>query len=125
MVFSPGVSGNVMGRPRGAAGLARYAAEKTNNGQDMLDILIEIASNPKTPIREKVAAAEAVLSRAVGRPLQETAVSMVLSQKPVFQRPADWDELPAEDRRELYQDWRQSLLGGVVLLTSGSDDEEA
>lgn len=83
MTFKPGQSGNKLGRPKGAAGLAKYAAEKTNNGQDVIDFLLSVMRNTRAGIKTRIEAAKALLDRTAGKPMQPSEIAMTLDQRPV------------------------------------------
>lgn len=68
--FKPGESGNPGGRPKGDIELRRAARERT---AEALETLINIMRNQKAPAAARVSAAEALLSRGWGKPVQPTA----------------------------------------------------
>lgn len=68
--FKPGKSGNPGGRPKGDIELRRAARERTG---EALETLINIMRNQKAPAAARVTAAEALLSRGWGKPVQPTA----------------------------------------------------
>ena len=72
--FKPGVSGNPGGRPREVSDIRALAQERT---QDALDALTEIVSNKKAPPAARVAAANSLLDRGYGRPLQQSEVTNI------------------------------------------------
>lgn len=86
MPFKPGQSGNKLGRPKGAAGIAKYVAEQTNDGQELIDRLLELSRSARTPIRERLAATTALLDRAVGKALQPSEMVLALSPLPDVER---------------------------------------
>ncbi len=77
-MWKPGQSGNPAGRPRGAAGLARYIREQTGDLHEMIDLAIEMArgrgATPSTT-RDRLYAINIVLDRALGKPDQAVAVT--------------------------------------------------
>lgn len=62
-----GVSGNPGGRPREVGHVRELARQHT---EEAIRTLVEIATDPSQPGRARVAAAEAILDRAWGRPPQ-------------------------------------------------------
>jgi hypothetical protein len=52
--FKPGQSGNRSGRPKGAAGLARYLRLQTRNGKEGADFLREVVLGTVTRVRHVV-----------------------------------------------------------------------
>ena len=40
--FKPGQSGNPAGKPKGAAGLAKFIREQTNNGEDVVRFFLDL-----------------------------------------------------------------------------------
>lgn len=65
--FKPGQSGNPGGRPKGDITLRQAARERT---AEMLAAMIRLVRDPKTPPATCLAAAQAVLDRAWGKPIQ-------------------------------------------------------
>jgi hypothetical protein len=72
--FKPGQSGNPGGRPKGDIELRRAARGRT---AEALETLINIMRNQKAPAAARVTAAEAILSRGWGKPVQPTAFTDV------------------------------------------------
>ncbi len=75
---------NPSGRPKGAAGLARYVAEQTNDMRELVDRLLELSRDEDTPIRERLHATFALLDRGAGKPLQPQEIAL-----------AHWDATPS------------------------------
>jgi len=74
--WRPGVSGNPSGRPRGAAGLARYVAEQTDDGRELIDRLLHLSRDPEAPVREATSATMALIDRLAGKPMQPSEIAM-------------------------------------------------
>lgn len=87
---------NPNGRPRGAKGIAAYVAEKTSDGRELVDRLLELSRDPKAPIRERFSATTALLDRAVGRPLQPSEIQ--LSIEHTIEYPVTWATMAPGDR---------------------------
>lgn len=68
--FKPGKSGNPGGRPKGDIELRRAARERTG---EALATLVNIMRNPKAATAARVSAAEAILNRGWGKPVQPAA----------------------------------------------------
>ncbi len=80
MGFSKGTSGNVLGRPIGSKGISKLVGKQTRDGAELIERLLELSRNPKTPIRERLAATTALLDRYAGRPLSPSEVSLTLAE---------------------------------------------
>jgi hypothetical protein len=98
MTWQKGTSGNISGRPKGSAGLARYIAEKTNGGQELVDRLLELSRTG--PQREAFAATAALIDRLVGRPHSSSEVSVAVSAPSQLVYPSGWAELDQPARVE-------------------------
>lgn len=68
--FQPGVSGNPGGRPKKLATLTALAQEHTN---DALAALVEVMNDRAAAPSARVSAAQAILDRGWGKPLQAVA----------------------------------------------------
>jgi hypothetical protein len=79
MAWTKGVSGNPSGRPKGAAGIAKYIAEQTENGQELVDRLLVLSRSADSPVRESTAATFALLDRLIGKPMSPSEVTMTLA----------------------------------------------
>lgn len=125
MPFKPGDPNiNRSGRPRGAAGVAKYAAEVTDDGREVIDFLVSIMRNKGAP-RERVQAALAILDRLAGKPLQPQQILLALEPPP----PVDAIMLLPPDQRMAWLDaerQRRSLppVATLVPETDGDPDDE-
>jgi len=72
--FKPGKSGNPGGRPKGDIELRRAARERT---AEALATLVTIMRNTKAATAARVSAAEAILNRGWGKPVQPNAFTDV------------------------------------------------
>jgi len=118
MKFKPGQSGNKLGRPKGAAGLAKYASSQTNDGQDVIDFLVSVMRNTRAGIKTRIEAAKALLDRTAGKPLQPTEISMLLSERP---RAEALLSIEPEHRLAALDSWRARKQLGPG--TEEQDDE--
>lgn len=74
-MFQPGQSGNPSGRRRADFTLAAYVREKTRDGRDLVDFLLSIVANGRAASKVRVQAAEILMDRGFGRPVQQTELS--------------------------------------------------
>jgi len=118
MPFQPGQSGNPGGRPRGAAGLARYIAEQTKDGRELVDRLLELSRTGEP--RESGAATLALLDRMVGKPLQSIDMQALVATKQLGP-PAGWDAMSIEQRRAALDELEQGRAP-IALPTSDYND---
>lgn len=81
---------NPTGRPKGAAGMARYIAEQTNDNKELVDRLLAISRGDTSITREQREATLALLDRAVGKPITPIAAH-VLTETTGAALPSDWD----------------------------------
>jgi hypothetical protein len=65
--FKKGFSGNVGGRPKGITSIIR---ELSNDYEDYLIMLDQWARDTNLPLKERIACANALLDRGVGKPSQ-------------------------------------------------------
>jgi hypothetical protein len=112
MTFKPGESGNRLGRPRGAAGVARYASEQTRDGAELVDSLLAVMRDDKYPKRERLAACTALLDRVAGKPLQPSEVALVTSADDV-ELPAEWSTMSDAQRAMWLRSYRAAILGAT------------
>lgn len=91
--FTKGVSGNPGGRPKDIYHVRELARQYTD---EAVNTLAEIANNPKSPPSARVQAANALLDRAWGKPVQfnENATRVIEDPKMHF-------KLDLEERIEL------------------------
>ena len=77
MKFLPGESGNPNGRPKKGFSLAEIVREKTNDGADVVDFLIKVVNGRvrKAKLADRIHAAEVLLDRGFGKPLQSVELS--------------------------------------------------
>ena len=68
--FPAGQSGNPGGRPPGAAGLAAQIREQTNNGQEILNLMLEVMRDTIRSIDRRLEAATWLTDRGFGKPAQ-------------------------------------------------------
>ena len=108
-VWSKGESGNRTGRPSGSAGLAKYIADRTNNGQELIDRLIEMSRDSKTPMRERLQATQLLIDRGYGRAMQPSEI-MLHMESSTFVYPADWAQLERAQRVEFLQGHRREKM---------------
>ena len=113
MPFVKGTSGNATGRPKGAAGIARYIGEQTKDGHELVDRLLALSRSESAPVRDVAAATLALLDRLVGKPMQPSELALSTTGTPVPGR--DWSALPLDERRELLD----RLRAVPVLETNG------
>jgi len=99
MPFIKRTSGNVLGRPKGAAGIARYIGEQTKDGHELVDRLLVLSRSESAPVRDVAAATMALLDRFAGRPMQQGELLLSTTGTPVPGR--DFGSLPIDERREL------------------------
>jgi hypothetical protein len=109
-MFKPGESGNPLGRPRGAAGIARYAAEQTKDGAELVDFLLAVMRDTTYPKRERLAACTALLDRVAGKPLQPSEVALVNAGDDV-ELPGNWHSMSDVERATWLRVYRATLLG--------------
>ena len=98
MPFIKGTSGNALGRPKGAAGLARFIGEQTKDGHELVDRLLALSRSESAPVRDVLAATMALLDRLAGKPMQPSELALSTGT-PTLAR--DWASMPLGERREL------------------------
>lgn len=105
--WKPGQSGNPAGRAKGVERIAREAVEGreyvARNGETyrgaaaMVQVLIDIATDPAAQDRDRREAANAVLDRGWGKPKQTIDVAEATHAE----TPIDWAAVPEAERVEL------------------------
>jgi hypothetical protein len=75
MKFQKGNKAGKRGRPKKteqatAASLAEYINKKTNNLQDLVDIVVDMLGNEKLAARDKLTATTFLATRSIGNPVQ-------------------------------------------------------
>lgn len=74
--FPKGLSGNPRGRPKGSAGLAAYIRQRTREGRDLADTVIDVLTSSEDA-KVKIDAATWLANRAFGTPVQSHEVTGV------------------------------------------------
>ncbi len=67
--FLPGQSGNLLGRPRGFAGVAAEIMRQTRNGAELVEWALDVFRDTKRPHAERAAAHAWLADRGLGRPV--------------------------------------------------------
>jgi hypothetical protein len=120
---------NPSGRPRGAAGLARYIAEQTAGGHELVDRLLAIVRSDNASTRDASAAVFALLDRLAGKPLQQSEIAAIARVEHIAALPAGWTALTLEQRRTFLDEVekRRTIGAGattaLALVASNDDDE--
>jgi hypothetical protein len=123
---------NPSGRPKGAAGLAKYIAEQTNGGRELIDRLLGIVRDEDAPIREVTGALAMLLDRFVGKPLATTEVlALARVEHATVGLPAGWASFSPEQRRSFLDDVEARAIAAAkpanalaVALAIGSNADE-
>jgi hypothetical protein len=102
--WHPGQSGNPGGR---MSALARRVRQATHDGQDLVDFLVAVASDPSERTRDRLHAAEMLLSRGWGRPLL-----------PLLIEPSGREEVTTHKAMEVLLRLRPEVLEEIVRVTS-------
>src|SRR5687767_5866651 len=74
MPFKPGQSGNPKGAPKRGCSLAMLVREKTDGGGLVLDVVLRILLDEAAANKDRLRAAEILLDRGHGRPLQTVEI---------------------------------------------------
>jgi len=88
---------NPLGRPKGAAGLARYVAEQTDDGQELIDRLLQASRGEVQLTRGQEAATLALIDRVAGKPISQS-LNVHQTLEPVSVLPDNWDSLPEAEK---------------------------
>ena len=99
MPWTKGTSGTPSGRPRGAAGVARFAAELTRDGHEVLEFLVGVMRDSTAGMRERTQAALAVLDRVAGKPLAPSELAVTVDRAEGSGLPSDWQDMTLDERR--------------------------
>jgi hypothetical protein len=113
--FPPGKSGNPAGRPKGDIELRRAARERT---AEALETLINIMRNKSAPTAARVSAAQAILDRGWGKPIQPTAFTDVDGNDRLL--PVNADDLT---ELEIARSLAHALYRGQQILRTQSRPE--
>ncbi len=112
-----GPSLNPSGRPKGAAGLAAYIGEQTNDGKELVDRLLEIARREFGRDANRQAAIFALLDRFAGKPVQDTRMLIASIDATHVLSAEQLAALPAHER-DAYLD---GLERGALALPAGDE----
>jgi hypothetical protein len=97
--FLPGTAPpNPGGRPRNAINQVRALCQE--HCVEAIDTLIKIMTNPEVRDRDRIAAAQTILERAIGKPIPENEL-MLNDQDGIEQRERILKAVPEEVRRRL------------------------
>ena len=77
-------------------------------GDEMLNVLAEIARNTKLPPHDRIAAADKVLDRGYGKPAQQVKAQVTSGR-------FDWDKVPIEKLRQVHETLRLAQRDGIVI----------
>lgn len=88
--FQPGQSGNAGGRPKIVGDVRNLAREHTATA---IETLIAVMTSTKSPAAARVAAANSLLDRAVGKPISPPPLNFELLEPPFTSEADD----PADD----------------------------
>jgi hypothetical protein len=99
-----GPSPNPSGRSKGAGAVAAYVADQTDDGRELVDMLLRLMRQPGVGTQQQMAAALALLDRMIGKPVTPSVVQAQVEVGPRL--PESWASLPAAERAA----WLQSYL---------------
>ena len=105
-----------MGRPRS---LAQVAREMSNEGQDLLDALYQIARDPTVPAADRIKAANSFLDRAHGKPVESVKLQAMHLVAQVERPAVDFAALPPEAHTAFQK--LLSRIGAPALPPADSD----
>ena len=100
---------NPLGRPKGAAGLARYVAEQTQDGQELIDRLLQASRGEVQLTRGQEAATLALIDRVAGKPISQS-LNVHQTLEPATLLPENWDALPEAEQDRWLDDLERRVL---------------
>lgn len=126
MPWEKGQSGNPGGRPKAALNLAqnmaKLIAERTDNGQKLIEFAWAVYTDENAPLAERRWAHDWLTDRGAGKASQSIELfANVQSQNVTFVEMVNFDKLSSENLFEL-----ESILStavGAPLLLGPADDE--
>jgi hypothetical protein len=75
--FTPGVSGNPGGRPKGAHRFASLIRKHTRHGRELIDLALRVMRDEQTPLRDRLRAMEFLTERMLGKAVQAVDLAQV------------------------------------------------
>lgn len=97
--FARGASGNPGGRPKEISARVReLIRERTGDLEDVVTFLISVMTDPTARSADRIAAATALLDRAIGKPVAEIQLDAALTATASPSLPANWAAMPAVER---------------------------
>ncbi len=93
--FTPGVSGNPGGRPKGAHRFASLIRKHTRHGRELIDLALRVMRDEQTPLRDRLRAMEFLTERMLGRAVQ--AVDLATQVSPATEQLFDPSVLTLEE----------------------------
>lgn len=117
--FLPGQSGNLLGRPRGFAGVAAEIMRQTRNGAELVEWALDVFRDEKRPHAERAAAHAWLADRGLGRPV--SVVDLEVRAGDGVRR--DFSHLSDAEIDELLARTRGRLQPIDVPISDGNHDD--